>query len=197
MKRKSFSLRNVWIINSAPATMSLDTVDEFRKKLSENFNVSYWDRRVSYDQKSFNEADVLVILLPGLKFKSSYVNIPFDIQLVIKEARRRCKDIYLGYKAGTGYHIYNCDIIENSHITGITGTADALILAEKRSHMGSDSHDMYYNNEVKHNDYNYAWGKSKNPCAEIKLPGKKEESTKTKLPRLDSNDFDERLLLLL
>jgi hypothetical protein len=190
MKRKNFTLRNVWI--SAPMSLSMDTIAEFRKILARNFSVSFWNRSGSWDYYSFAKADIVVVLLPELKFKGSIDDLPSGVKLEIQKAKDSGKHIYLGYKASTGYHIYNCDI-NRSYISGISGTADALIHAEETRHMYETNED-YFTYDVEFN--NWMDLKIQNPCAEIALPKSQKVTAKTTI-NPDFKEFDERLLLLL
>jgi hypothetical protein len=190
MKRKNSTLRNVWI--SAPMSLSMVTIAEFQKILARNFSVFFWKRSGSWDSYSFAKADILVVLLPELKFKGSIDDLPNGVKLEIQKAKDSGKDIYLGYKANTGYHIYNCDI-NRSYISGISGTADALIHAEETMHM-YETKDDYFIYDVEFNDWMDL--KSPNPCAEITLP-KSQKSTSKTIANPDFKEFDERLLLLL
>lgn len=99
-------------------------VDSHVKK--RGYSTSYWDRQV-YISKDFDEADTLVVILPGQKFQCTEIDMPNGVKKDIKEALIQGKNIYLAYKtAGNGFQFYNMTI-QSHFYGGLSGTFDKAL----------------------------------------------------------------------
>jgi hypothetical protein len=96
---------------SAPMSVPMEHLSEVEDLLNERHgipygHISFWDRKSAYDQKQFNQADAVIVILPNFSFDSTKIKrewyVPIGVHRELQIAEKQGKKIFLAYKTTEG-----------------------------------------------------------------------------------------------